>query len=163
MWSGIWSVGTSRIGFWNWIWSMRHWTGAGNGLLIWILEKFSLFCLTGLITLVQLLGKWMGLFLRKNHLLRCWVWLSLPNWIGTVTLSLLLKLPPRKVELWFVLWSFFLLRLVFILYKLPYDHAWNTVVMSGLVPLVAIWNCWINYKKGYAGLLVLHLLPLLNS
>ena len=35
--------------------------------------------------------------------------------------------------------------------------------MSGLVPLVATWNCWINYKKGYAGLSVLQLLLLLNS
>ena len=46
--------------------------------------------------------------------------------------------------------------------NLPQVHAWNTVVMSGLVPLVATWNCPISYKNGYAGLLVLHLLPLLN-
>ena len=39
---------------------------------------------------------------------------------------------------------------------------WNSVVMSGLVLLVATWNCWISYKNGYAGLLVLHLLLLLN-
>ena len=45
--------------------------------------------------------------------------------------------------------------------NLPFDHAWNTV-MSGLVLLVATWNCWISYKKRYAGLLVLHLLLLLN-
>ena len=43
-----------------------------------------------------------------------------------------------------------------------YSHVWSTVVMSGLVPLVTTWNCWINYKNRYAGLLVLHLLPLLN-
>ena len=24
MWSGIWSVGTARVGLWTWIWSMRH-------------------------------------------------------------------------------------------------------------------------------------------
>ena len=34
--------------------------------------------------------------------------------------------------------------------------------MSGLVLLVATWNCWISYRNRYAGLLVLHLLPLLN-
>ena len=39
---------------------------------------------------------------------------------------------------------------------------WNTAVISGLVPLVATWKWWISYKNGYAGLLVLHLLPLLN-
>ena len=39
--------------------------------------------------------------------LRCWHWLYLVSWIGALTLSLLLKLPPRKLELWFFLWSFF--------------------------------------------------------
>ena len=47
------------------------WTGAGCGLLISILENYS-FRLTGLITLVLLMWKWIGLFLRKNHLFRCW-------------------------------------------------------------------------------------------
>ena len=32
--------------------------------------------------------------------------------------------------------------------------------MFGLVVLVATWNCWISYRNGYVGLLVLHLLPL---
>ena len=54
------------------------------------------------------------------------------------------------------------LRFLCISINLPYSHAWNTVVMSGLVLLVAIWNSWISYKNGYAGHLVLHLLPLLN-
>ena len=62
-----------------------------------MLEKLSWFCLTNLITLVLLMWKWMGLFLRKNNLLRCWGWLSLLNWIGALTLSLLLKLPPSKI------------------------------------------------------------------
>ena len=48
------------------------WTGARSGLLISVLGKLNWFRLTGLITLVLLMGKWMGLFLRKNHLLRCW-------------------------------------------------------------------------------------------
>ena len=43
--------------------------------------KNNYFCLTRLITLVLLLWKWMGLFLRKNHILRRWGWLSLLNWI----------------------------------------------------------------------------------
>ena len=29
-----------------------------------------------------------GLFLRRNHVLRCWGGPSLPNWIGALTLSL---------------------------------------------------------------------------
>ena len=46
--------------------------------------------------------------------------------------------------------------------NLPYSHVCNTVVMSGLVLLVATWNCWISCKYGYAGLLVFHLLLFLN-
>ena len=58
--------------------------------------------------------------------------------------------------------KFFLLRLLCISINLPYGHAWNIFVMSGLVLLVATWDCWLSYKNGYAALLVLHLLPLLN-
>ena len=75
-------------------------------------------------------------------------------------LSLLLKLPPRKLVPWFVLWSFFLLRLLYITINLPYGRIWNTVFMCGLVLLVATWNRWISYKNRYTGLLPLHLLPL---
>ena len=72
------------------------------------------------------------------------------------TLSQLLKLSPRKLEPWFVLWSFLLQRLLFISINVPYSH----VVMSGLVLLATTWNCWISCKNGYVGLLVLHSLPL---
>ena len=65
--SGIWSVATTRYGCWTLISS-----AAGSGLLISMLEKLSLFRLTGLVTLE----------------LRCWNCLSLLNWIGALTLSL---------------------------------------------------------------------------
>ena len=73
--------------------------------------------------------------------------------------SLLLKVPPRKLKPWFVLWSFFLLRLLCIPISLLYSLAWNTIVMSRLVLIVVDvdWNCLISYKIGYLGLLVLHL------
>ena len=45
-------------------------TRAGKSLLISMVEKFNWFCLTGLITLVLLTCKWMGLCSRKNHLLK---------------------------------------------------------------------------------------------
>ena len=49
---------------------MRHCgLGSGSGFLISMLENLSLFCLTGLMTLVPLILKWMGLFLMKNHIL----------------------------------------------------------------------------------------------
>ena len=46
--------------------------------------------------------------------------------------------------------------------NLPQDHVWNTLVMSDLVPLVAFQNCQTSCKSEYAGLLVLHLMLLLN-
>ena len=56
----------------------------------------------------------------------------------------------------------FLLRLLFIYINLPYGHVRNTTAMSGLVLPIATLNCYISYKNGYAGLLVLHMLPFLN-
>ena len=58
-------------------------------------------------------------------------------------------------------WSFFLLTFLCVSVNLPHSHVWNTV--SGLVLLIATWNYWIRYKIRYAGLLVIHLLPLLNA
>ena len=75
--------------------------------------------------------KCMGLFLKVKSFLRCWVCLSLLDWIWGLILSLSLKLHPRKMEPWFILWSFFLLKLFCISINLPYGHAWNTVVMCG--------------------------------
>ena len=51
------------------------------------------------------------------------------------------KTASRKLEPWFALWRFFDQRLLCISINLPYGRAWNTIVMSGLVPLVATWNC----------------------
>ena len=90
---------TTKVGWWTRIWSTRHWKcRAGSALLISIQEKLNLFHLTSLITLVLLMWKWMGLFLRKSHLSRCWGYLSALNWIGALALSLLLKLPARKLD-----------------------------------------------------------------
>ena len=48
------------------------WTGVKRGLLILMLGKPSWFHLTSLTTMVLLMSKWISLFLRKSHLLRCW-------------------------------------------------------------------------------------------
>ena len=128
-----------------------------------MLEKLNWFPSIVLITLMLLIWKWMYFFMKKNHLLRCWSWPFLLNWIEALTLYLLLKLPPRTLEPWFVLWSFFLLRLLCISINLPYGLAWNTLVMSRVgVPSVATLICWISYKNRHAWLLVLLSLLLLN-
>ena len=67
------------------------------------------------------------------------------DWI--LSLSLFLKLPPRKLEPWFVLWSFFL-RLLCISINLPFAYVWNTVVTSGLLHLVANFSSiWVFFHK----------------
>ena len=53
-----------------------------------MLNKLSLFRLTGLIAMVLLMRNLINLFLRKNHLVRCWSCPSILNWIGALTLSL---------------------------------------------------------------------------
>ena len=112
-----------------------------------MLEKLNWFCWIDLITNICDIDveKDGSVPEKKNHLYRCWSWLSCPNWIGVLTLYVFLKLTPRKLESWFVL-SFFLLRLLYIFINLTYGLAWNTVVMSGLVLLVATGICWINYN-----------------
>ena len=135
-------------------------TGAGSGLLISMLEKLNYCCLTGLKTLVLLMSKSMGLLLRKNHFLRWWGWLFLLNWIGA--LSSIAKTASKEIRALIGSMKFISLSLPCISINLPCSYVWNTVVMSGLVLLVATWNCWISYKNGYTGLLALRLLPLLN-
>ena len=72
--------------------------------------------------------KMQGLFLRKNHILRCWVSISVLYSISTFTISPLVKLAPRKLEIWFILWRFFLPKfLLFICIFLSYRNWYATL------------------------------------
>ena len=161
MWSDIWSVATTKIGFWTWIylWDILDWGikwlvdfNAGKSEL----DSFDRSNNIGAID-VKMDG---SVLEEKSSFKMLWL-IYLLNCIGALTLALLLKLSRKRLEPWFILWSFFLLRLLCISINLSYGHLWNTVVMPGLLPLVATWNCWICYKNKYAGLLVLQLLPFL--
>ena len=106
-----------------------------------------------------LMWKWMGLFLKKNHLLRYRDGLSLPNWIGAI----LAKTTCKKIGALIHLMKFLSPEVAMFLYKFTIgpckEHCSDT---PGLVLLVATWNCWISCKNRYTELLVLHLLPLFN-
>ena len=83
--------------------------------------------------------------------LRWWACLSILILVGPLTLltakTVLKELDPR-----FVPWSFFPpLSLLFISINLPYDLSWDTVAISGLVLLAAIWICLVNCRNGYLG------------
>lgn len=81
----------------------------------------------------------MGLPLRKIHPLRYYDHLSLLSWIEYSTLSLLLKLPQRKLSLNLFFEFFFELRFCIALINLQPVHTQNTLVMSRLVLLIATW------------------------
>ena len=59
----------------------------------------------------------MGLFLRKNHLLRCWGLLFLLNWIGALILHLLLKTASKKIGALICSMKFFSPEIALYVYK----------------------------------------------
>ena len=119
----------------------KLWTGAGSGLQVSMLGKLNWFCLTDLIILVLLMGKWMGLFLRKNLFLRCQGFLSHLNWIGALILSLLLKPSPIRSM------KFVSLGISLYLYKSVVRPCMKYCfyVTAGL--LAGTWKCQTSYKK----------------
>ena len=118
------------------------WIGAGNCLLISVLEKHKLFRLTGLIIVALLMWKWMGLFLRKNPFLICGDCLSLLN-CSSHTVSI----AKTATKNW-SLDSF---------YEVPHLYK------STLQPCIK-YCFWLVFlaANGYIGLLIIYLLPLLN-
>ena len=63
-----------------------------NNRIVDHLEKRGFFLISslmlGFLTLVLLIWKRMDVLLRKSHLLRCWGWLTVLNWIVTLRLSI---------------------------------------------------------------------------
>ena len=164
MWSGIWSV-ICDLQQLEWAFELepdlqdtmdwgRKWLvnfNAGKAQLI-LLDRSNN---TGAIDV-----KIDGLLLTKYHL-RCWGvhFYSKLDW-GFDIISIA-KTASKKIGPLILSMKFLSPEVAPYLYILC-GHAWNTVVMSRLVLLVAAWNCWISCKNGYAWLLVLQSLPLLN-
>ena len=78
-----WSSSQTQI-FWNfrsdcWHYFTEIWGSKWLVNFDFSAGKVQLVCLTSLITMVLLMSKLMGLFLKKNILLRCWNFLSLLN------------------------------------------------------------------------------------
>ena len=117
-------------------------TGAGSGLLILILEKFSWFHLSGLITLVLLMWKWICLFLRKNYLIRYWGCLSLLNWIEALTLTLLVKLRLNRY------------KGLLMLQMLPCSNSWLIIFSLSITLVYAHLKClnWFHFPILMGGL-----------
>ena len=104
---------------------------AGKTLMV----SFGLSCNTGAIDV-----KMVGSVLEENSSFKMvrLTFCSKLDW-GSYIVSVA-KTACQKIEPKFFL-CFFLLSLLCISVNLPYSHAWNTVVMSWLVFLVATLNC----------------------
>ena len=70
------------------------------------------------------------------------LWLAVSSRLhwGTYIISIA-KTASKKIGALIRSMKFLSLSLLFISINLPYAHEWNTVVMSGLAPLVVTWNC----------------------
>ena len=67
------------------------------------------------------------------------------------------KTASRKIGALIHSMTFLSAEVALYLYKSTVQPCVEYCCLSRLVPRVATWNCWINYKNRYAGLLVLHL------
>ena len=122
---------------------------AGNGFFISVLQKLNLFQLKssnpGTID-VKVNG---SVLQEKSSFKRLRLhFFSKLDWGSCIA-----KTNPRKLEPWFVLWSIFLLRLLFVSINQPYCLVWNFVI-ARLVLLVAIWIYYrvrINFSMLYRG------------
>ena len=90
--------------------------------------------------------------MKKTNFSACWGCLSPLNCIKALTLSLLLKFPYRILESWFFLWRSFNLMWLFVSIELSNDLIRNTISMSVLLFLAAIWISQINLQKWSYGI-----------
>ena len=122
------------------------------------LEKLYWLCLTGLITLVLLVWKWIGLCFRKNNFLRCWgcaLKLDLCSYITPIA-----KIFCKKVGFLIRSMKFLSPDFVLDLYKSsirPCMEYCCHVLASAPSHYLGLLD-----KLQNVGLLVLHLLPLVN-
>ena len=122
-------------------------TGAGNALLFSMLEKKKVVLCDQTNSSVAIDVKIDGSFLEEKSCIKM-LGISLSSKMDwSLTLPLLPKLPPRKLDSWFVLWKFFLLRLLLV-----------SINMPGLVLLPVSSTCQRNNKNRYVGWLVTNVL-----
>ena len=82
----------------------------------------------------------MGLFFRKNHLLKCWGSPSLLNWIGVLTLSVT-KSVSRKIEALIRSMKLLSPEVALYLYESTICPCMEYCYHVWFGALVATWNC----------------------
>ena len=140
---------TTRISFWRWVRSTRH-CGLGEEVACWFHCWKSLVSFDRSNSTCPIDVNWMGLFLRKKHILRCWGWLSLLNWIGTYIVSIA-KTALKKIGALIHSVKLFSPELTLYLYKSTirpcmecYCHIWAGTPSCYLELLDKLlkWICW---------------------
>lgn len=87
--------------------------------------------------------KWVGPSWMKILILMCWDHFYPLNYTAALTLSLFLKLLLRILEPWFIM-KFHSCNVILYSTNLPSGLAWNTLVIVGLMLLIAAWIHWID-------------------
>ena len=137
----IWLVVRARVGFWTWIWpraDILYWDRKWQIVLFGWSNNFGA----------------IDVKINRSRI----VFSSNLDWGSFIVF--IAKTASKKIGTLFILWGFFLLRLLFISMNMPYEIPWNTAVMSVMVLLAMTLICWISCRNWYVGLLVFHLLPL---
>ena len=145
------------------------WTETGSGLLVSVLEKLNLFCLTGLTSVVQKLMLNIidvimdGSVLEEKSSFKI-LRLSYSSKLDCGSyITSIVKTVSDKIGVLIRSMTFFPPEVGLVSLNLPYGLEWNAVVMPGLVLLAATWKCKISYKNEYLGLFFLHLQLLWNT
>ena len=127
---GSWFKATARVGFLTWIWPTRH-----CGLHHEVVYRSQ--CWKNWAVSFNYSNNWGAIDLKMND--------TVLNKKSTIedAGSHIVAIAETAI-----LWSFFLLRLLF-------NHHESTTVISRLMLIVATWKCWISYRKGYVGELIL--------
>ena len=127
-----------------------------------MLGKLSWFCLTSLITLVLLMWKWTGLFLREKPSFNMLgsTFSSRLDWGSYIICNA--KTASKKIGALIHSMKFLSPEVALNLYKSTIRRCVEYCYYIWAGALVATWNCQASCKNEYAGLLVLHWLLLLN-
>ena len=124
--------------------SARHWTGTRSDLLISMLGKLNWFSLTGLIILVLLMWKWLGLFSRKKSSFKV-LELSLSSKLdwGSYIISID-KTASKKIGALILSMKFLCTKVALYLYESTICPCMECCchVWAGATPIVATWKCW---------------------
>ena len=122
-----------------------QWTWARSGLLISVLGKPVSFDWSNDIGAINVKMDGSVLEEKSSFKMLGLTFSSKLDW-GSCIISIA-KIGSKKIGALIRSMKFLSPEVALYLYKSTIRHVWNTIVTSGLVPLVATWNCWNCYMQ----------------